>query len=79
MENLIGLLPFLLLLACPLLMVFMMRGMSHGSHNGDGRHSTHGCGHDAAEKDPAAKATDDRLRALEDELASLRRARSAKS
>ena len=32
-----NLLPFLILLACPLMMVFMMRGMNHGGggHGGD--------------------------------------------
>ena len=33
----------LLLLACPLLMVWMMRG-GHGAHSAGG-HSGHGCGH----------------------------------
>jgi hypothetical protein len=33
-------LPILLVLACPLMMIFMMRGMGHGGH-GDGPH-----GHD---------------------------------
>ena len=44
------LLPYLLLLACPLMMVFMMRGM--GSHGGHGDHSGHG-GHvpDVAPRD----------------------------
>lgn len=37
-------LPFLFLLACPLMMVFMMRGMG-GMHGGED-HTGHGCDHD---------------------------------
>lgn len=40
-----SLLPFLLVLACPLMMIFMMRSM--GGHGGDGG----GHGHDAAAHD----------------------------
>ena len=39
--------PFALLLVCPLMMVFMMRGMS-GSHSED--HTGHGCEHDPTRK-----------------------------
>lgn len=39
-----ALLPFAVLLACPLMMVFMMRGM----HGGGEDHKGHGCGHDPA-------------------------------
>lgn len=36
-TSLQAVLPYLLLLACPLMMVFMMRGMGgHGSHGGNG-------------------------------------------
>ena len=40
-TSLQAVLPFLLLLACPLMMIFMMRGMgAHGSHGDDGaRHN----------------------------------------
>ena len=38
------LLPFAVLLACPLMMVFMMKGM-HGMHGGES-HVGHGCEHD---------------------------------
>ena len=48
-APLASLLPFALLLACPLMMVFMMRGMS-GSH-GREDHTGHGCDHA-----PTAKA-----------------------
>ena len=38
-----------LLLACPLMMMFMMRGMDHGSDHRD----TRGCGHDHSSDQPA--------------------------
>ena len=31
-----SLLPLVFILACPLMMIFMMRGMGHGSHSGHG-------------------------------------------
>ncbi len=40
------LLILLLLLACPLMMVWMMRG-----HGGDGGHASHGAGHDEVHGD----------------------------
>jgi hypothetical protein len=40
----VSLLPVAVFLACPLMMVFMMRGMS-GSH-GSEDHTGHGCEHD---------------------------------
>jgi choline-glycine betaine transporter len=40
-----ALLPFAVLLACPLMMVFMMKGM-HGMHGGGESHVGHGCEHD---------------------------------
>ena len=39
-----NLLPFAVVLACPLMMVFMMRGMASG-HRGED-HTGHGCEHD---------------------------------
>ena len=44
-------LPLLVLLACPLMMLVMMRGMS-GMHGGDGEdHTGHGCEHDPTRRD----------------------------
>jgi hypothetical protein len=39
------LLPFAIVLACPLMMIFMMKGMS-GRHGGGEDHTGHGCEHD---------------------------------
>lgn len=36
-----GFLPYLVVLACPLMMVFMMRGMDHGGKDGDHSHAGH--------------------------------------
>lgn len=61
-------LPLLLLLACPLMMIFMMRGMmGHGSHGGHGKDDAHGA------PDTPARLTDEatspeELRHLRDEL-----------
>lgn len=52
---------FLLILACPLMMLFMMRGHGHGGH---GAHAGH---------EPAADSLEDlkrRRSALDDEIAS---------
>ena len=38
-------LPFAIVLACPLMMIVMMRGMG-GMHGGGEDHSGHGCEHD---------------------------------
>jgi hypothetical protein len=57
-----------LILACPLMMVFMMRGM-HGGHGGnaDGQaHGHGGCGH--GHSDRAASPSLDELRRRRDEL-----------
>jgi hypothetical protein len=61
-------LPYLFLLACPLMMVFMMRGMNHGV----GGHSGMAAAGDS--HDPAAHwdARDDRLTELEREVSDLR-------
>ena len=59
----------LLLLACPLMMVFMMRGMhgSHGSNAEDGHaHGSGGCHDDASQT--ASDASLDELRRQRDEL-----------
>lgn len=42
-------LPFLVVLACPLMMVLMMRGMSHGSDEQDHHGHSH-AGHTRGEK-----------------------------
>ncbi|TAK57215.1 MAG: DUF2933 domain-containing protein [Dehalococcoidia bacterium] len=63
MEFLAGLLPFAILLVCPLMMIFMMRGM-HGSHSG---HE----GHAAPEREPDGP-TARKLAAMELEIARLR-------
>ena len=44
-----SLLPFALVLACPLMMILMMRGMSGMHHSGDD-HTGHGCEHDPTRK-----------------------------
>ncbi len=44
-APLAGILPFALLLACPLMMVFMMKSMS-GNHDSED-HTGHGCEHDS--------------------------------
>ena len=58
--NISALLPFLFLLACPLMMIFMMRGM-HGGHDG-GHGNQNGTGNDAQT----------RIAELEREVADLR-------
>jgi hypothetical protein len=49
-SSLQSVLPLLLLLACPLMMVFMMRGM--------GGHSGHGADHDDDARDRSSTARD---------------------
>lgn len=53
-----SLLPFLLVLACPLMMIFMMKGM----HGGKGH------GHGEAEPKPRAQMSMDELEQSRDEL-----------
>lgn len=40
LQHTLGVLPYLILLACPLLHLFMHRG--HGGHGGHGGHAHHG-------------------------------------
>lgn len=63
-----NILPYLFLLICPLMMMFMMRGMNHGA----GGHS--GMGSEADTTNPAHRwdARDDRLAELEREVSDLR-------
>lgn len=60
-------LPLLFLLACPVMMLFMMRGMSgtHGAHDNDHNHQTRGTSADT-------DAREARLVELEREVAGLR-------
>ena len=44
-APLASLLPFAIVLACPLMMLFMMKGMA-GMHGGSEDHTGHGCEHD---------------------------------
>jgi hypothetical protein len=48
-APLASLLPFAVVLACPLMMVFMMRGMA-GRHDTGENHTGHGCEHDPTRK-----------------------------
>jgi hypothetical protein len=70
-----NLLPFLFLLACPVMMIFMMRGMhsgGHGSSNaGRDTQTDHQMGHGDAGS-PKLQAPDERITQLEHELAQLR-------
>jgi hypothetical protein len=58
----------LILLACPLMMVFMMRGM-HGGRDG---HAGHGVGEQPDDTSDRWDARDDRLAELEHEVGELR-------
>ena len=48
-APLASLLPFAIVLACPLMMVVMMRGMG-GMHGGGEDHTGHGCEHDPSHR-----------------------------
>lgn len=66
-ELIIGLMPWLLLLACPLSMFWMMRGMSHGESCGSQTNDTSGSA-------PAAVPVsnpDEEIRVLQERLARL--------
>lgn len=69
-----NLLPFIFLLACPVMMIFMMRGM----HGGGGTKETSHDAHEGAQMDQrqaAARdlqAPDERIAQLEHEVAQLR-------
>jgi hypothetical protein len=70
MGSLIGLLPFAIIaLACPLMMIFMMRGM-HGGHSEHERQR----GASNADTEPAVTdGASARLQAMEEEVRALRR------
>lgn len=51
-APLTSLLPFVLVLACPLMMIFMMRGMAGTRGRED--HTGHGCEHDQTTHDAEA-------------------------
>jgi len=57
-------LPFLLILVCPLMMIFMMRGMHGGAHKVDGDHQPSSGAHDA----PADQMSPAELRELRDDI-----------
>ena len=42
LQHTLGALPWVILLACPLLHVFMHRGHGHGGHGSHGGHEAHG-------------------------------------
>ena len=64
-------LPLLILLACPLMMFFMMKGMNGGHSDGSGTGTQRESSAPATEPDPRDK----RLAALEREVAGLRASR----
>jgi hypothetical protein len=59
-------LPFLLILACPLMMIFMMRGMHRGGH--DHAASEHSDEMSAAELRQLRDEIDQRLQALDERV-----------
>ena len=61
-----NLLPLLIILACPLMMIFMMRGM----HGGDGHDQQHTPDHQA--RSPYDPTSEDRIAELEREVEALR-------
>lgn len=63
-----NLLPYLFLLICPLMMLFMMRGMNHGA----GGHQTMGSADVPTDQAHRWDARDDRMAELEQEVSDLR-------
>ncbi|MGN8844421.1 DUF2933 domain-containing protein [Niallia sp. Sow4_A1] len=64
-------LPFLLLLACPLMMIFCMKG--HGSHGGHGKghnHDAH-CSNDLESKMSKLELENEKLRKEIDSLSAM--------
>lgn len=64
-----------LLLACPLMMIFMMRG-AHGGHDDATAHTSGHPHEEAVSGSESPNARDERLAELEREVAELRAARS---
>ena len=54
-APMVSLVPFALVLACPLMMLLMMRGMS-GTRDGAEDHTGHGCEHDTTRQSEAVVA-----------------------
>jgi hypothetical protein len=61
-----NLLPYLFLLACPVMMIFMMRGMRGGGH------ATGETSHDTRPRQDEPGTPEERIAALEREVAQLR-------
>ena len=69
-----NLLPFILLLACPVMMMFMMRGMHGSGHeSSNARHDTHPSQDEAGTAD--GQEYEARIAQLEREVAQLRAVR----
>lgn len=74
MEGLIGLLPFgIIALACPLMMIFMMRGMHGGGHGQQSGHGDHAAPDAAGQRTAPDDTTAARLQAMEEQVTALRR------
>jgi Protein of unknown function (DUF2933). len=69
-----SLLPLILLLACPVMMIFMMRGMPSGGHGtSDTGHDTHMISDGLGA--PDGQASEEQIAQLEREVAQLRAVR----
>ena len=69
-----SLLPFILLLACPVMMIFMMRGMHGGRQQStEARHDTHPSRYEAGTAN--GQESEARIAQLEREVAQLRAVR----
>lgn len=55
-AHALGILPYLILLACPLLHIFMHRG--HGGHGGHGQHGRHSTSSPPADRGPTSADRD---------------------
>lgn len=66
-QWIVALLPWLFVLACPLAMFWMMRGMSHGESCGKENANSEGIAPGAT----AARSTDEEVKVLKERLARL--------